>query len=344
MRVKTGLAIIGLVLLALVVAPFRAADTLPAQLSDSAYWKMISDYSEPDGSFIADFYTSNEPAYQVVIPQLTKSIPPGGVYVGVGPEQNFTYIAALRPKVAFIVDIRRDILLEHLMYKAVFELSADRADFVGRLFSRKRPADLTADSSVQTIFQAYASIKGEPELAEQNLKGILGRLKTERRFALSDSDDARLRAIYFEFFRWGPQISSEGPNYSTLMMRTDTDGRNWSFLASRDNYDRIRAMHEKNLIVPLVGDFAGPKTLRMVGQYLRDHGASINVFYVSNVEDYLSRLWAGWTGNVATLPIDPSSQFIRWSLYSGPASPNWLDSISDFVRTGIRPQVPGVIR
>ena len=336
MRVKTSLAIIGAAFLVLAGTPFRAADTLPAQLSDSAFWKMITDYSEPDGHFVADFYTSNEPGYQVVIPQLTKSVAPGGVYVGVGPEQNFTYIAALRPKIAFIVDIRRDIMLEHLMYKAIFETSADRADFVGSLFSRKRPADLTADSSVQSIFQAYASVKGESELAEQNLKAILARLKTVHRFALSDSDDAKLRAIYFEFFRWGPEISSEGPNYPGMMMRTDTDGRNWSFLASRENYDRVRAMHEKNLIVPLVGDFAGPKTLRMVGQYLRDHGAIINVFYVSNVEDYLSRQWMAWTQNVATLPIDPSSQFIRWSLFGGPGSPNSLDSIGEFVRTGTR--------
>jgi len=117
-------------------SPFRAADTLPAQLSDSEYWQMISDYSEPDGSFIADFYTSNESGYKTVMPQLTKSVSPDGVYLGVGPEQNFTYIAALRPKIAFIVDIHRDILLEHLMYRAIFEMSTDRADFVGSSFRR----------------------------------------------------------------------------------------------------------------------------------------------------------------------------------------------------------------
>ena len=55
------------------------------------------------------------------------------------PEQNFTYIAALKPKMAFIIDIRRGNLQLHLMYKALFELSSDRADFIFRLFSRKRP-------------------------------------------------------------------------------------------------------------------------------------------------------------------------------------------------------------
>jgi len=334
LKFKATLSILGAAFLALSALSSRAADTLPSQLSDAAYWKMISDFSEPDGSFILDFFTSNEQGQQYVLPQLTKSVAPGGVYVGVGPEQNFTYIAALRPKIAFIVDIRRDIMLEHLMYKAIFEMSADRADFAGNLFSRKRPAGLTVDSTVQAIFQAYAPVRGEPDLAEAHLKEILARLKTAHRFTLSDSDENRIRVIYMTFFSEGLRISSEGPDYPALMTLTDADGRNWNFLASRENYDRVRAMHAKNLIIPLVGDFAGPKALRMTGQYLRDHGAIVNVFYVSNVENYLKQTWNGWTQNVASLPVDASSLFIRWSLGNGSASPNWLDSIADFVRTG----------
>src|SRR5213592_1190087 len=144
-------------LLALVAMPSRALDTIPAQLADTAFWKMISDFSEPGGSFQLEIITSNEQSYQYVMPQLMSTVKPGGVYLGVAPEQNFTYIAALQPKIAFIFDIRRDMMLEHLMYKALFEMSDDRAAFVSNLFSRKRPAQLTADSSVETIFQAFAA-------------------------------------------------------------------------------------------------------------------------------------------------------------------------------------------
>ena len=76
------------------------------------------------------------------------------VYLGVGPEQNFTYIAALKPKMAFIVDVRRGNLQLHLMYKALFELSSDRADFIFRLFSRKRPEGLGPKSTADEIFAA----------------------------------------------------------------------------------------------------------------------------------------------------------------------------------------------
>ena len=143
----------------------------------------------------------------------------------------------------------------------------------------------------------------------------------------------RIRSIYLTFFREGVVTFSSSfmsPGYAGLMTMTDRSGRNWSFLASRENYDRVRAMHEKNLIVPLVGDFAGPKALRMAGQYLRDRGAIVNVFYLSNVEDYIQPVWAAYARNVASLPVDASSLFIRWA----PSSAPWLASITDFVRKG----------
>src|SRR5215471_6356144 len=107
-------AVIAAALLVSALVSMRAADTLPSQLSDSTYWKLVTDYSEPDGYYQYTVITSNETAYQTVIPQLTKTISQGSAYFGVGPEQNFTYIEALRPRIAFIIDIRRDMLLEHL--------------------------------------------------------------------------------------------------------------------------------------------------------------------------------------------------------------------------------------
>src|SRR5690242_12290453 len=94
----------------LFIVPSFAADTLPRELTDDAYWKLISDYSENGGSFRFE-YMSNEQEFQYVIPRLMENRQPGGVYLGVGPEQNFTYIAALKPKMAFIFDIRRQNMI-----------------------------------------------------------------------------------------------------------------------------------------------------------------------------------------------------------------------------------------
>ena len=132
MMLKPTLAVLVTGCIASTIISARAADTLPAELSDAAYWKMISDFSEPD-KYYTPVLTSNEVLYQHVLPQLTKTVAPGGVYLGVGPEQNFRYIAALRPKIAFLVDIRRDMMLEHLVYKALFEMTGDRVEFVERI-------------------------------------------------------------------------------------------------------------------------------------------------------------------------------------------------------------------
>src|SRR5215510_8315581 len=107
---------------------------------------------------------SNEDSALFVIPSLKETTKRGGVYVGVGSEQNFTYIAAIQPRLAFIVDIRRDNVFEHLMYKALFEMSDNRADFVSRLFSRKRPAGLNNTSDVKALFEAYRPIEADSSL------------------------------------------------------------------------------------------------------------------------------------------------------------------------------------
>jgi hypothetical protein len=329
MRLRIALVLV--TALALAVFPSRAADTLPLQLSDAAYWKMITDFSEPDGYFQLEIITSNEVSYQYVLPQATRLVKPGGAYLGVGPEQNFTYIAALQPKIAFLIDIRRDMMLEHLMYKAVFEMSADRAEFIGNLFSRKRPGQVNNESSVDALFQAYAAAPADRTLANDHLNAIITRLKTTHRFTISQDDENRIRSIYLTFFqegvlRFGPSFRS--PGYASLMTMTDRAGRNWSFLVSKENYDRVRAMHQNNLIIPLTGDFAGPKTLHMTGQYLRDHGAVVDVFYISNVEDYIQAVWPSYLRNLSSLPLDTSSTFIHWS----PSSSTSLASISDFLR------------
>ena len=73
----------------------------------------------------------------------------------------------------------------------------------------------------------------------------------------------------------------------------------------------LKDLETRNLVVPVVGDFAGPKALKAVGGYLKAQGASVSAFYLSNVEDYLYGRWDVFCRNVASLPIDGSSTFIR---------------------------------
>jgi hypothetical protein len=300
-----------------------AADSLPAQLSDQDFWKLSSDFSEPDGFFRSDNLLSNEVWMQNVIPDLLTNIKTPSVYMGVGPEQNFTYITALKPKMVFIVDVRRGNLDLQLMYKALFELSSDRADFVGKLFSRKRPDGLTRNSSALDIFTAYRDLETSESLYKDNLKAIDDLLLNKHHFALSDGDVQGVEYVYHAFYNFGPEklnYSSTGgfggryqPSYADLMVATDAANVGRSYLANEDNFQFMKTLHTKNLLVPVVGNFAGPKAIRAVGDYVRMKGATVSAFYLSNVEQYLyqDRIWGNFCRNVATLPLETSSTFIR---------------------------------
>jgi hypothetical protein len=301
----------------------RSADTIPREIDTGTFWRMVTGMSEEGGYFRFQFM-SNEVEFPSVVPDLKKNMKPGGVYLGVGPEQNFTYIAAIQPKIAFIFDIRRDNMIEHLIYKAVFEASANRSEFVSKLFSIKLVPSVTEKSTVQALFRAYTSSRADAQLFNQNLQSIRTSLS---RFQLGKKDMAEVDDVYGTIVRSGPgaDYSRFGggyrgmSGYAGLMTATDDQGQAWSYLASEENFQYIREMERKNLIIPLVGNFAGSKAIRAAGAYLKEHGATVTMFYTSNVEQYLFQQgddWRRYYSNLATLPLDTSSTLIRSSHYA----------------------------
>jgi hypothetical protein len=304
------------------------AAQVPERLTDQEFWKLVSGFSEPGGTFHSENLVSNELRFQTVIPRLAQTAKAGRAYVGVGSEQNFSYIAAVRPAMAFIVDIRRGNLDLHLVYKALFEMSDSRAEFVSRLFSRRRPPGLSASSTAVEIFAAYAKVLPDQVLYEQNLKDIKVHLISRHGLNLSPGDIEGIDFVYRSWFKSGPDItyalnaggfgprgrgSGGFPTYADLMTATDGEGKNRSYLASEDAFKFLKDLQTRNLIVPIVGNFGGPKALRAVGAYLKERKTTVSAFYVSNVEQYLreSGIWEHFCANAATLPIDASSTFIR---------------------------------
>jgi len=291
--------------------------TLPAWLSDDEFWRLSVALSEPAGEFRhSDNLVSNEGLFAYNV-QLLRSR--RGVYLGVGPEQNFSYIARLEPVMAFIIDIRQENRNLHLMYKALFESANDRADFLSLLFARARPRGLSPDTSVRDLFAIYASVASSSAQQNATARLVRERLLTTHRFPLSSDDLASIDRALSAFAADGPGIhygrslppTAAGPSYRTLMTATDARGQSRSYLATEDAFAFVKSLQMRNLIVPIVGDFAGPTTVRRVGDYVRDHGGVVSAFYGSNVQVYLSNeQMAAFCANLSTLPSESDAWYI----------------------------------
>ena len=188
---------------------------LDKALTDAEFWHLVTSLSEEGGRFPRQLM-SNEDSLQFVVPELARTVRPGGVYLGVGSEQNFTYFATLRPKLAFVVDIRRDNLLEMLMYQALFESSNDRADFISRLFSRPRPVRVKPNSTAAELFAAFANQQPDQALTELTANAVIDRLLHTHGFALPEADQAGIRRMLDQFrlyrsrrLQWKPWPSSQ---------------------------------------------------------------------------------------------------------------------------------------
>jgi hypothetical protein len=343
-RRRASIAVLALVLGAVVITATgrglpAVVDTLPSRLTDGELWALSDTLSEPNGYFRSDNLLSNELYYPAVLPGLIQRVRPGRVYLGVGPEQNFNYIVAVRPKMVFITDIRRGNLQLHLMYKALFELSADRAEFVSRLFTKPRPAGLTERSTAAQLMEAYWDVPtSAKDVFDTNLKAIHDHLTKTHALPLTAEELEGLDYVYGQFYWYGPSINYNSSNnngfgrggsmstYAQLMVTADDHGVERSFLATEEGFRFVKDLEQRNLIVPVVGNFGGARALKAVGQYVRDHGATVGAFYLSNVEQYLRQdgLWTAFCANVASMPLDAQSTFIRSQSGGGGGFTNML--------------------
>jgi hypothetical protein len=283
----------------------------------------IAQLSEPPGYFDTDNLISNERSYLHVIPALQRSGVHGGAYIGVGPDQNFSYIAQVKPAIAFIVDVRRDNLLLHLLFKALFEMSRTRIEYLTSLVGRPPPEhpeqwrDATIERLVSYIDEAKTSVtaidavRARADAAIARFGVVLSRrdLETIDRFHRSFAG----AGLALQFQSTGRLPRDYDPTYRELLLERDRQGRRWNFLASEDTFQFVRAMEQRDLIVPVVGNLNGPAALRAIARLMGERGDRLSAFYASNVEFYLfgDGTFPRFVQNLRSLPHTPQSVVIR---------------------------------
>jgi hypothetical protein len=300
--------------------PSAAEEAPPLTASDFA--TLISRISEPGGYFWNDNYVSNEASYLHPLRRMHELGITGGVYLGVGPNQNFTYIANVQPRYAFIIDIRRQNFLEHLLFKALFHLARDRKEYLSLLLSRPVPRDqLHGESySVAELVEVLKHTTPDQGLMHRTQARVRLFLTQASRVPLSPADLNTVDRIHRAFCARGLGIKYDFipvPTYGEFLVEKDLDGRMSNFLNSTPEFRYIKRLQEENRIVPLVGDFAGSHALLELAKVLQERGEKVRVFYTSNVEQYLVRNggWPLFLRNAMALPMADDAVFVRayWS-------------------------------
>ena len=290
------------------------------EVSSAQFAKYIGDWSEPEGYFDSDNFISNETSYLHVLDQL-KRVETGGIYIGVGPDQNLSYIAHTHPALAIITDIRRQNMLQHLWLKSLFAMSANRVEYLSFLLSRKPPR-VKATASFKEILDAVRASSTDEAVFKNNLATVNSLLLNKYKLALSADDLAKIQYVYETFWKEGLDLrfSSIGrgnasmyPSFEEILLETDRQGREQNYLSSEELFQWLKKFQAENRIIPIVGNFAGSHAFRAVGSFLKENGLSVSMFYTSNVEFYLfgTPNWSRYVNNLKALPLAPDAIFIR---------------------------------
>jgi hypothetical protein len=221
---------------------------------------------------------------------------------------------------AFVVDIRRDNLLEHLMFKVFMEEARTRHEYLSLLTGRPiQGSPLGSEASIDAIVVAIETATPDESFFDTNLDRLLETLRSWKELRLSGTDFRDVERIYGEFYRQGLDIKYDSwrsfffPTLREFLLETDLDSKHRNWLASEESFRFVRDMQRRNLIIPAVGDFAGERAFRRLGSLLQMRGETVSALYVSNVEFYLfrQRKWDLFVRNVRHLPIDDESVVIR---------------------------------
>lgn len=309
----------------------RVAQAIAPDDSLRDFAKLVADLSEPGGYFDTDNLISNERSYLHVMGALDRLKVRGGAYIGVGPDQNFSYIARIRPRIAFMVDIRRDNLLQHLLFKALFARSRNRAEYLALWTGRPVPGDVAryTDKPIEQIVAWTDSARITPASTRDAIAMVQRDVQTYG-IPLSDSDLKTIARFHTEFITAGLSLrfTSTGraprdyyPTLRQLILEQDLTGQFASYLARESDFQFVKSLERRNLVVPVVGDLGGTHALPAIAQLLTQRGDHISAMYASNAEDYVMRDggFARYATSILAMPRDARSVFIR-SWFGGEGS------------------------
>jgi hypothetical protein len=314
--------IAGLTLL-LAVACAPPPKATPAPPPQPTFAELYNRLSEQGGYFDSDNLISNETSYLHALDEMRIMHVKGGAYIGVGPDQSFSYIAELQPALAFMIDVRRDNMLQHLMFRSLFQRSQNRMEYLARLIGALVQGDVAqwTGQPIEQILAVLDTAKRTPEEFARVSAVVLDDARASG-ITLTAEDIATIERFHREFHDLGLEIRYTSKNrpprltYPTLrdlIMEKDRAGALASYLVSEERWRTVQEMEKNDRVLLVTGDLSGERALRNIGNYVRERGLKVTAFYTSNVEQYLFQFgtFDSFAQNTLTLPFDSNAVIIR---------------------------------
>lgn len=196
----------------------------------------------------------------------------GGCYIGVGTDQNFSFIAKAKSDYAWLMDFDPVIVKVNLIHLYLLNISKDYEEFKN-FWARKNEK-----KSFELVKQKFSSdkdwkmIEKAWEVSHRNFSGV----------------EDRLNELNFMSRKFG------------LV----------TFSNNTDEFLFLKKKVSENKIVAVNGDLTGSKSMRNISKLANSLGCKIRILYLSNAEEYF-RYPEDMRENFISLPTDEKGIVIR---------------------------------
>lgn len=243
-----------------------------APSSDRKEFFQIKDYDDlpvKRGLYADHYPTSNERRIDFFMKPI-ESI--GGCYIGVGTDQNLSFIAKAKSEFAWLMDFDPVIVRVNKIHILFLQIAPTYSDFKN-LWLRKNKKEsyllvvkhFEKEPDFEIIKQAW-------ETAHQNYSGVTERLT---------------------------EIEYMNKTFGLI-----------TFSNSPEEYSYIRNMAIEGRIQALNGDLMGTKSMASIASAAKQMNCPVRILYMSNAEEYF-RYPENFRKNILGLPTDSKSLVIR---------------------------------
>ncbi len=286
--------------------------------TDNNFSNIIKQLDDPPtGPSSADNLMTNEDSIASIVDQISKEVPKGQVYLGVGPDQNYSLMAQVEPSYGFILDYRKKNQLLHLFQKALVEISADQQTYLENFWGRNFPELPLGLNDLENRLKTIAHQPVNESLLQSTKEKV--RKTISKWNLLNEQEFQEIATIQSRLAGPGPDARFLAlkmyPTLGSLITMPSRSGQPSHWLGSEPSYACIRRLHVSSRILPIVGDWAATGSIRRLSGYLKSNQLQVGCIYMSDVEFFLLRggLFQKYIEKLAELPLHPDSRIIRTS-------------------------------